>query len=65
MQSILTYGMVGGGPDSLIGDTHRKAIALDNSAKLLTLVRTRHTRAAAQRNPTSHPKLLRKYLYGS
>jgi len=27
-------------------------------SSLLTLVRTRHTRAAAQRNPTFHPKLL-------
>ena len=26
-------------------------------SSLLTLVRTRHTRAAAQRNPTFHPKL--------
>ena len=31
----LTYGMVGGGPGSLIGDVHRKAIRLDRTAQLV------------------------------
>ena len=30
----LKYGMVGGGPDSLVGPLHRRAIALDESAVL-------------------------------
>ena len=30
----LTYGMVGGGPGSFIGDVHRKALAFDGSAVL-------------------------------
>ena len=30
----LSYGMVGGGPGSFIGDVHRKAIALDGKAEL-------------------------------
>ncbi|MBM6948383.1 Gfo/Idh/MocA family protein [Mordavella massiliensis] len=35
MSSTLTYGMVGGGPGAFIGDAHRKAIAVDGSAKLV------------------------------
>lgn len=35
MNRQLTYGMVGGGPDAFIGDAHRRAIALDSSAKLV------------------------------
>ncbi|MBE5062604.1 Gfo/Idh/MocA family oxidoreductase [Lachnospiraceae bacterium DSM 108991] len=35
MSSTLTYGMVGGGPGAFIGDAHRKAIAVDSSAKLV------------------------------
>lgn len=31
----LRYGMVGGGPGAFIGDAHRRAIALDSSAKLV------------------------------
>lgn len=31
----LQYGMVGGGPGAFIGDAHRKAISLDESAKLV------------------------------
>ncbi|MBR6382798.1 MAG: Gfo/Idh/MocA family oxidoreductase [Lachnospiraceae bacterium] len=31
----ITYGMVGGGPGAFIGDAHRKAIAIDSSAKLV------------------------------
>lgn len=31
----ITYGMVGGGPGSFIGDAHRRAINLDDSAKLI------------------------------
>ena len=34
MGNIIKYGMVGGGPGAFIGDVHRKAINLDNSAKL-------------------------------
>ena len=30
----LKYGMVGGGPGALIGNAHRRAIALDNTAEL-------------------------------
>lgn len=32
---ILTYGMVGGGPGSFIGDVHRRAIALDGKVRLV------------------------------
>lgn len=35
MSKLLTYGMVGGGPDAFIGDAHRKAIAVDGSAKIV------------------------------
>ena len=35
MSSTLTYGMVGGGPGAFIGDAHRKAIAVDSSARLV------------------------------
>ena len=31
----LRYGMIGGGPGAFIGDVHRKAIALDDSATLV------------------------------
>ena len=31
----LTYGMVGGGPGSFIGDAHRRAINLDGQATLV------------------------------
>ena len=34
MAAQLRYGMVGGGPDSMVGPLHRKAIALDGSAVL-------------------------------
>ncbi|MCD7991990.1 MAG: hypothetical protein LUK37_09530 [Clostridia bacterium] len=33
--NTLKYGMVGGGPGAFIGDAHRKAINIDNSAKLV------------------------------
>jgi predicted dehydrogenase len=33
-RGALTYGMVGGGPGSFIGDAHRRAIALDGKAAL-------------------------------
>lgn len=35
MSKKLTYGMVGGGPGAFIGDAHRKAIAVDGSARLV------------------------------
>ncbi|MCD8145087.1 MAG: Gfo/Idh/MocA family oxidoreductase [Oscillospiraceae bacterium] len=35
MAKVLTYGMVGGGPGSFIGDAHRRAIALDGKAKIV------------------------------
>ncbi|PHV69344.1 oxidoreductase [Sporanaerobium hydrogeniformans] len=35
MGKVLSYGMVGGGPDAFIGDAHRRAIALDGKAKLV------------------------------
>lgn len=35
MHSKLNYGMVGGGPDAFIGDAHRKAISMDNTADLV------------------------------
>ena len=31
----LSYGMVGGGPGSFIGDAHRKAINIDGKAALV------------------------------
>ena len=34
--SALTYGMVGGGDGAFIGDVHRKAIALDGGARLVS-----------------------------
>ena len=37
----LKYGMVGGGPESFIGDAHRKAISMDNSAQLVAGVFSR------------------------
>ncbi len=33
--NVLKYGMVGGGPDSFIGDVHRRAIALDGKIKIV------------------------------
>ena len=35
MAKVLNYGMVGGGPDAFIGDAHRRAISLDESARLV------------------------------
>lgn len=35
MRRKLRYGMVGGGPDSFIGDAHRRALWLDNTAELV------------------------------
>lgn len=35
MNSALKYGMVGGGPGAFIGDAHRKAINMDNTADLV------------------------------
>jgi len=35
MAKILSYGMVGGGPGSFIGGAHRKAIAMEGTAKLV------------------------------
>lgn len=35
MKKKLTYGMVGGGPGSFIGEAHRRAIALDNVADIV------------------------------
>jgi predicted dehydrogenase len=32
----LRYGMVGGGPGAFIGDVHRKAIAMDGKAEIIT-----------------------------
>lgn len=32
---MINYGMVGGGPGAFIGDVHRKAIRMDNLAKLV------------------------------
>jgi predicted dehydrogenase len=34
--AFLTYGMVGGGEGAFIGDVHRKAIALDGKARLMS-----------------------------
>lgn len=34
--TFLTYGMVGGGEGAFIGDVHRKAIALDGKAKIVS-----------------------------
>lgn len=34
MSKVLKYGMVGGGPGAFIGDAHRKAINIDETAKL-------------------------------
>lgn len=34
--SVLTYGMVGGGEGAFIGDVHRKAIALDGNARIVS-----------------------------
>ncbi|MDR2048780.1 MAG: gfo/Idh/MocA family oxidoreductase, partial [Treponema sp.] len=32
----LCYGMVGGGPGAFIGDVHRKSIALDGMAEIVS-----------------------------
>ena len=42
MAKVLKYGMIGGGPDAFIGDAHRRAIALDGSAKLVAGVFSRN-----------------------
>ncbi|MDV3427086.1 MAG: Gfo/Idh/MocA family oxidoreductase [Bacillota bacterium] len=34
MKRVLSYGMVGGGPDAFIGEAHRLAVNLDGKAKL-------------------------------
>lgn len=50
----LTYGMAGGGPDAFIGDAHRRAIALDSSAKLVAGAFSRDaekTKKMAERKP--------------
>ena len=36
MGAFLTYGMVGGGDGAFIGDVHRKAIALDGKARIVS-----------------------------
>ena len=41
MKQPLTYGMVGGGPGSMIGVVHRRAIALDGKAMLVSGVFSR------------------------
>lgn len=35
MKKKLTYGMVGGGPEAFIGDAHRRAISVDDTARLM------------------------------
>lgn len=35
MSKVLSYGMVGGGPDAFIGDAHRRSIALDQRARIV------------------------------
>lgn len=35
MRKVLSYGMVGGGPDGFIGEAHRRAINLDGKAKIV------------------------------
>lgn len=35
MSKVLSYGMVGGGPDAFIGDAHRRSIALDQKARIV------------------------------
>lgn len=35
MKKVLSYGMVGGGPDGFIGGAHRRAINLDGKAKIV------------------------------
>ena len=42
MAKVLNYGMVGGGPDAFIGDAHRRAISLDESARLVAGVFSRN-----------------------
>lgn len=37
MAKVLNYGMVGGGPDAFIGDAHRRAISLDESASITNI----------------------------
>ena len=46
MAKVLKYGMIGGGPDAFIGDAHRRAIALDGSAKLVAGVFSRNDNLA-------------------
>ena len=35
MRKNLRYGMVGGGPGAFIGDAHRRAISVDDTARLV------------------------------
>ena len=50
----LTYGMVGGGPGSFIGDAHRKSINIDAMATLTAgcFSRTLEKCSVAQACPT-------------
>ena len=55
----LTYAMVGGGIGAFIGEIHRKAIALDNTATLVAgaLSSSSHptTRTTRSPRPVSRP----------
>lgn len=45
---VLTYGMVGGGPDAFIGDAHRRSIAVDSSAQIVCGAFSRSEEKSAQ-----------------
>lgn len=54
MAKVLKYGMVGGGPDAFIGDAHRRAIALDGSAKLVAGVFSRNAEKSKKMGEILH-----------
>ena len=48
MARVLTYGMVGGGSNGFIGDAHRRAIRLDETAKIVAGVFSRNHEKSMQ-----------------
>ena len=54
MAKVLNYGMVGGGPDAFIGDAHRRAISLDESARLVAGVFSRNAEKSKKMGEVLH-----------
>lgn len=54
MKKVLTYGMVGGGPDAFIGDAHRRSIGLDGNAKIVAGAFSRNPEKSLQMAEALH-----------